>query len=179
MKWWSNKSMEERDEFFCEVASWVLFTGMCVLLGLCLGSCRTVKREACGITKEYADSLSRDTSSEHRTIYGGFGMAEDVVLEDVTVEWYDASQQVSEPTGTGIVKRVTVGRVVANREVHQADSVVEEHTSASATEIHNDKKQETHDKEVQKTRSGAGAMWFGIAVAVVVIIAIRFLPTDK
>lgn len=179
MKWWRNKTREQKEDVFCEVASWVLFIGMCVLLGLCLGSCRTVKRESCGITQEYADSLSRDTSSEHRTIYGGFGMAEDVVLEDVTVEWYDAGQQVSEQAGTGIVKRVTVGRVVANREVHQADSVVEEHTSASATEIHNDKKQETHDKEVKKTRSGAGAMWFGLAVAVVVIIAIRFLPTDE
>lgn len=179
MKWWSNKTREQKEDVFCEVASWVLFIGMCVLLGLCLGSCRTVKRESCGITQEYADSLSRDTSSEHRTIYGGYGMAEDVVLEDVTVEWYDAIQSVSEQTGTGIVKRVTVGRVVANREVHQADSVVEEHTSASATEIHNDKKQETHDKEVQKTRSGVWAMWFGLAVAVVVIIAIRFLPTDE
>lgn len=179
MKWWSNKTREQKEDVFCEVASWVLFIGMCVLLGLCFGSCRTVKREACGITQEYADSISRDTSSEHRTIYGGYGMAEDVVLEDVTVEWYDASRSVSEQTGSGIVKRVTVGRVVANREVHQADSVVEEHTSASATEVHNEKKQETHDKEVKKTRSGVGAMWFGLAVAVVVIIAIRFLPTDE
>lgn len=179
MKWWSNKTYEERDDIICSAMSWLLFVCMCLLIGLCFGSCRTVKRESCGITQEYADSLSRDTSSEHRTIYGGYGVAEDVVLEDVTVEWYDASQQVSEQTGTGIVKRVTVGRVVANREVHQADSVVEEHTSASATEIHNDKKQETHDKEVKKTRSGAGAMWFGLAVAVVVIIAIRLLPTEE
>lgn len=164
MRWWSKKTREQKEDFFCEIGSWLLFVGICLLLSLCLGACRTVKTEVCDITEEYADSVAKDTMSEQKVIYSGYGSVADLTMEDVTIDFEVDST--AKPTGKVTIR---AGKVQAHKEVTQCDSVVEHKTEASNVSVKHEKTDKKEEKTV-KRRFGQGWMCIGLIVALAVTL---------
>lgn len=175
--WWINKTREQKEDVVCEIGAWVLLLCVCLLLGMCFGACRTVKTDVCGITEEYADSVAKDTAIEEHVIYSGYGLAEDIVIEDVLLDYLPADSCV-EGGNVSVVEQIlgrvkSAGKITIHRQVQQTDSIVDRKTEASETKVSQEQKEEHKEKTVKKTRSGMGWMWAGLAIAIVVTVLLK------